>query len=54
MADEYPNIIHCEDFDDKGYDGMIEVECRYLSGPGEEVLPRSADYLRAKWAEVSI
>lgn len=25
LADEYPNIIHCEDFDDKGYDGMIEV-----------------------------
>ena len=25
LADEYPNIIHCEDFDDKGYDGLIEV-----------------------------
>lgn len=33
-----------------GYDGIIEVECRYLSGPGEEVLPRSVDYLRAEWA----
>jgi len=25
LADEYPNIMHCEDFDDKGYDGLIEV-----------------------------
>ncbi len=33
-----------------GYDGIIEVECRTLSGPGEEVLPRSVDYLRAEWA----
>jgi Xaa-Pro aminopeptidase len=25
LADEYPNIIHYEDFDEKGYDGLIEV-----------------------------
>jgi N-acetylmuramoyl-L-alanine amidase len=25
----------------------VVVECRYLSGPAEEVLPRSAEYLRA-------
>jgi sugar phosphate isomerase/epimerase len=34
-----------------GYTGWIEIECRRLSGPPEEVLPRSADYLRRLWAE---
>lgn len=29
------------------YDGFVVVECRYLSGPAEDVLPRSAEYLRA-------
>jgi sugar phosphate isomerase/epimerase len=33
------------------YTGIIEIECRWLSGPGEEVLPRSVEYLRKKWAE---
>ncbi|MCL5271100.1 MAG: sugar phosphate isomerase/epimerase [bacterium] len=33
-----------------GYGGIIEVECRTLSGPAEVVLPRSAKYLRAIWA----
>lgn len=33
-----------------GYAGIIEVECRYLSGRAEEVLPRSANYLRENWA----
>ena len=32
-----------------GYTGMIEVECRSLSGPADEVLPRSAAYLRRTW-----
>ena len=31
------------------YRGWIEVECRKLSGPGEEVLPRSVQYLRETW-----
>lgn len=31
------------------YEGWIEVECRKLSGPGEEVLPRSVQYLREVW-----
>lgn len=34
-----------------GYRGLIEVECRRLSGPAEMVLSRSADYLRQTWAE---
>lgn len=34
-----------------GYDGLIEVECRRLSGPAESVLPRSSEYLRRLWAE---
>ncbi|MBI1177025.1 TIM barrel protein [bacterium] len=33
------------------YAGWIEIECRRLSGPADEVLPRSADYLRKKWNE---
>jgi sugar phosphate isomerase/epimerase len=32
-----------------GYSQIIEVECRSLSGPPEEVLPRSARYLRELW-----
>ncbi|MBL6763900.1 MAG: sugar phosphate isomerase/epimerase [Verrucomicrobiae bacterium] len=34
---------------DSGYTGFVEVECRYLSGPAETVLPRSAEYLRREW-----
>ncbi|HSH14752.1 MAG TPA: sugar phosphate isomerase/epimerase family protein [Verrucomicrobiae bacterium] len=34
-----------------GYTGWIEIECRRLSGRPEEVLPRSADYLRRSWRE---
>ncbi len=33
------------------YAGWIELECRKLSGPADEVLPRSADYLRTTWTE---
>jgi sugar phosphate isomerase/epimerase len=29
-----------------GYDGSVVVECRSLSGPADEVLPMSAQYLR--------
>lgn len=36
---------------DSGYSGLIEVECRRLSGPAEKVLPKSVDYLRREWAE---
>ena len=32
-----------------GYEGMVEVECRKLSGPAREVLPRSVEYLRREW-----
>ena len=32
-----------------GFTGMIEVECRTLSGPADRVLPRSASYLRRTW-----
>ena len=32
-----------------GYAGWLEVECRKLSGPPDEVLPKSADYLRQTW-----
>jgi len=32
-----------------GYTGVIEVECRNLSGPAEDVLPASVRYLRACW-----
>ena len=34
-----------------GYQGLVEVECRSLSGPAEVVLPKSAAYLRKEWAE---
>lgn len=34
---------------DVGYNGLIEVECRWLSGVAEDVLPRAADYLRKEW-----
>ena len=34
-----------------GYQGLVEVECRSLSGPAEVVLPKSAAYLRNEWAE---
>ena len=32
-----------------GYGGVIELECRNLSGAAEEVLPRSVDYIRNLW-----
>jgi len=32
-----------------GYAGWIEVECRRLSGPATEVLPKSIDYLTNTW-----
>jgi sugar phosphate isomerase/epimerase len=32
-----------------GYQGLIEVECRWLSGPAESVLPASVEYLRRGW-----
>jgi sugar phosphate isomerase/epimerase len=34
-----------------GYQGLIEVECRSLSGPGETVLPRCVAYLQRTWQE---
>jgi len=34
---------------DIGYTGMIELECRGLSGPAELVLPSSAAFLRHTW-----
>jgi sugar phosphate isomerase/epimerase len=34
---------------DIGYAGMIELECRSLSGPAERVLPASAAFLRRTW-----
>ncbi len=36
---------------DSGYSGFVEVECRKLSGPASEVLPKSVDYLRREWDE---
>lgn len=33
------------------YDGLIEVECRRLSGRAEDVLPASAAYLRRQWLD---
>jgi sugar phosphate isomerase/epimerase len=32
-----------------GYGGWLEIEARRLSGPANEVLPKSADYLRKTW-----
>lgn len=32
-----------------GYDGFIELESRTLSGPAEQTLPRTVDYLRQCW-----
>ena len=34
-----------------GYTGLVEIECRTLSGPAGEVLPLSSAYLRREWAE---
>lgn len=34
-----------------GYNGVIEVECRSLSGDADVVLPRSLAYLKQLWAE---
>ena len=36
-----------------GYAGLVEVECRSLSGPAADVLPRSAAYLKSEWAAAS-
>jgi sugar phosphate isomerase/epimerase len=36
---------------ESGYAGLIEVECRWLSGPAEKVLPASVSHLRRAWAE---
>jgi sugar phosphate isomerase/epimerase len=33
-----------------GYKGQIVVECRSLSGPADEVLPRSVEYIKSCWA----
>lgn len=32
-----------------GYQGWVELECRRLSGPATEVLPKSVEYLRNAW-----
>lgn len=32
-----------------GYRGVVEVECRELSGPADEVLPRSVRHLHDAW-----
>ncbi len=37
---------------DAGYSGFVEVECRALSGPAEELLPASAHFLRQTWNRV--
>lgn len=34
-----------------GYRGFLEVECRILSGPPDEVLPAAVGYLRSIWNE---
>ena len=36
---------------DMGYQGIIEIECRTLSGPGEDVLPAACRYLREQWQQ---
>ncbi len=33
------------------YRGLVEVECRTLSGPGDVVLPRSVAYLQKMWQD---
>lgn len=33
------------------YSGLIELECRKLSGPAEKVLPKSVEYLRRLWKQ---
>ncbi|MEM7698331.1 MAG: sugar phosphate isomerase/epimerase family protein [Verrucomicrobiota bacterium] len=32
-----------------GYGGLVEIECRSLSGEASEVLPRSIEYLSHEW-----
>ncbi len=32
------------------YTGLVEVECRTLSGPAEDVLNKSVEYLRGEWS----
>ena len=32
---------------DVGYEGCLVIECRTLSGPADEVLPRSVEYVRS-------
>ena len=34
---------------DAGYDGLIETECRWLSGPAAKVLPESVSCLKSVW-----
>lgn len=34
-----------------GYAGWLEIECRRLTGPADEVLPKSADYIRQQWID---
>lgn len=34
---------------ESGYDGLVEVECRSLSGPAETVLPATVEYLKREW-----
>jgi len=34
---------------DIGYRGLVEVECRWLSGVAADVLPKSVGYLRHEW-----
>ncbi|MCD6051507.1 MAG: hypothetical protein K0Q55_2916 [Verrucomicrobia bacterium] len=36
---------------DLNYRGLVEVECRTLSGPGDVVLPRSVAYLKKMWQD---
>ena len=37
-----------------GYAGLIEIECRTLSGPAARRLPKSAAYLRGEWQKAEI
>ncbi len=36
------------------YDDWIEVECRYLSGEADQVLPQSVQYVRSLWEECAL